>query len=409
VADEEGIILQVEDIGWNERLAKRTTRMQSSVIRELLKLTMQPEIISFAGGLPAPDFFPIREFDEACKHVLRTQGEVALQYSPTEGFPPLKAFLADMMSKYGILVEPENILMTSGSQQGLDLIGKLFVDPDDCIICSRPTYLGALQAWNAYEASYCSVPLDDDGILIDELEKELKRGVKPAFVYILPNFHNPAGTTLSGERRVKLVELAREYDLILVEDDPYGELRYEGDYLTPIFRMAPERTIYMSTFSKTLAPGIRLAWITAPKPLIARLVQAKQGADLHTGTFVQMVTHDICERGILRQHVRRLRQVYHNRRDAMLDAIAEHWPEEMKYTRPAGGLFLWARGPERIDTKDLLEVAVEEKVAYVPGFAFYPGEDGGHHAMRLNFSYANEETINEGIYRLGIALKRALS
>jgi 2-aminoadipate transaminase len=409
VADEEGIILQVEDIGWNERLAKRTARMQSSVIRELLKLTMQPEIISFAGGLPAPDFFPIREFDEACKHVLRTQGEVALQYSPTEGFPPLKAFLADMMSKYGILVEPENILMTSGSQQGLDLIGKLFVDPDDCIICSRPTYLGALQAWNAYEASYCSVPLDDDGILIDELEKELKRGVKPAFVYILPNFHNPAGTTLSGERRVKLVELARQYDLILVEDDPYGELRYEGDYLTPIFRMAPERTIYMSTFSKTLAPGIRLAWITAPKPLIARLVQAKQGADLHTGTFVQMVTHDICERGILRQHVRRLRQVYHNRRDAMLDAIAEHWPEEMKYTRPAGGLFLWARGPERIDTKDLLEVAVEEKVAYVPGFAFYPGEDGGHHAMRLNFSYANEETINEGIYRLGIALKRALS
>jgi 2-aminoadipate transaminase len=291
VADEEGIILQVEDIGWNERLAKRTARMQSSVIRELLKLTMQPEIISFAGGLPAPDFFPIREFDEACKHVLRTQGEVALQYSPTEGFPPLKAFLADMMSKYGILVEPENILMTSGSQQGLDLIGKLFVDPDDCIICSRPTYLGALQAWNAYEASYCSVPLDDDGILIDELEKELKRGVKPAFVYILPNFHNPAGTTLSGERRVKLVELAREYDLILVEDDPYGELRYEGDYLTPIFRMAPERTIYMSTFSKTLAPGIRLAWITAPKPLIARLVQAKQGADLHTGTFVQMVNH----------------------------------------------------------------------------------------------------------------------
>jgi 2-aminoadipate transaminase len=409
VTDEEGMILQVEDIGWNERLAERTARMQSSVIRELLKLTMQPEIISFAGGLPAPDFFPIREFDEACKHVLRTQGEVALQYSPTEGYPPLKVFLAEMMSKYGILVEPENILMTSGSQQGLDLIGKLFVDPDDCIMCSRPTYLGALQAWNAYEASYCSVPLDDDGILVDELEKELKGGVKPTFVYILPNFHNPAGTTLSGERRVKLVELAREYDLVLVEDDPYGELRYEGEDLTPIFRMAPERTIYMSTFSKTLAPGIRLAWITAPKPLIARLVQAKQGADLHTGTFVQMVTNDICERGILRQHVRRLRQVYHNRRDAMLDAIVEHWPEEMKYTRPAGGLFLWARAPERVDTKDLLEVAVEEKVAYVPGFAFYPGEDGGHHAMRLNFSYANEETINEGIYRLGIALKRALS
>ncbi len=409
VIEKDGIITEVDDIGWDGRLAKRTKGMQSSVIRELLKLTMQPDIISFAGGLPAPDFFPIREFDEACKYVLRTAGEVALQYSPTEGFPPLKAFLADMMSKYGILVEPENILITSGSQQGLDLIGKLFIDQEDCVLCSRPTYLGALQAWNAYEASYCSVPLDDDGMVIDELEKELKSGTRPCLVYVLPNFHNPAGTTLSEDRRKKLVELARTYDLVLVEDDPYGELRYEGEDLTPIFRMAPERTIYMSTFSKTLAPGIRLAWITAPKPVIARLVQAKQGADLHTGTFVQMITNDICERGILRQHVKRLREVYHQRRDAMLDAIDEHWPAEVKYTRPAGGLFLWPRLPEKIDTESFLETAIEEKVAYVPGFAFYPGGDGGRHAMRLNFSYSNEEVINEGMYRLGIALKRALA
>jgi 2-aminoadipate transaminase len=409
VTDEEGLITQVEDIGWDTRLAERTERMRSSIIRELLKLTMEPDIISFSGGLPAPDFFPIREFDEASKHVLRTQGEIALQYSQTEGYLPLKIFLADMMSKYGIHVEPENILMTNGSQQGLDLIGRLFVDPEDCIMCSRPTYLGALQAWNAYEASYCSVPLDDGGILVDELEKELKSGTKPSFVYVLPNFHNPAGTTLSAERREKLVALARKYDLVLVEDDPYGELRYEGEDLTPLFRMAPERTIYISTFSKTLAPGIRLAWITAPKPLIARLVQAKQGADLHTGTFVQMITNDICERGILKRHVKRLRAVYQSRRDAMLDAIAEHWPEEVKYTPPAGGLFLWARTPTSINTKEFLETAIAEKVAFVPGFAFYPGGEGGHHAMRLNFSYTNEEIINEGIYRLGVALKRELA
>lgn len=409
MTEEEGTIMQVEDIGWNPRLAGRTAGMQSSVIRELLKLTLQPDIISFAGGLPAPEFFPIREFDEASKHVLRTQGQIALQYSPTEGYPPLKEFLADYMCKYGIQVEPDNILMTNGSQQGLDLIGKLFVDPKDCVMCSRPTYLGALQAWTAYEAGYCSVPLDDNGVLVDEIEKELKAGVKPKFIYVLPNFHNPAGTTLSADRREKLVVLAREYDLVLVEDDPYGELRYEGEDLTPLFRMAPERTIYMSTFSKTLAPGIRLAWITAPKPLIARLVQAKQGADLHTGTYVQMIANDICERGILKRHVKRLTEVYRKRRDAMLDAIEEHWPEEMQYTRPAGGLFLWARTPEKINTKSFLETAVAEKVAYVPGFAFYPGGDGGHHAMRLNFSYSNEETINEGIYRLGMALKRELT
>jgi 2-aminoadipate transaminase len=409
VIDEDGMIMQVEDIGWDARLADRTAGMRSSVIRELLKLTLQPDIISFAGGLPAPDFFPIREFDEASKYVLRTQGEVALQYSPTEGYPPLKAFLADMMSKYGIQVEPENILMTNGSQQGLDLIGKLFIDANDCIMCSRPTYLGALQAWNAYEANYCSIPLDDDGILVDEVERELKGGTTPVFIYVLPNFHNPAGTTLSAARREKLVALAREYDLVLVEDDPYGELRYEGEDLTPLFRMAPERTIYMSTFSKTLAPGIRLAWITAPKPLIARLVQAKQGADLHTGTYVQMIANDICERGILKRHVKRLTEVYRKRRNAMLDAIAEHWPEEVKYTRPAGGLFLWARTPEEIDTRDLLEAAVAEKVAYVPGFAFYPDEQGGRHAMRLNFSFSQEQVINEGIYRLGTVIKRALA
>ena len=404
-----GMITEVEHIGWEERMAYRAKRMRSSVIRELLKLTMQPDIISFAGGLPAPELFPIREFDEACHYILKTDGQVALQYSPTEGYPPLKEFLAEYMSKYGILVEPDNILIVCGSQQGLDLLGKLFIEEDGCVICSRPTYLGALQAWNAYEAHYCSVDLDDDGMVVEQIPRIIQAGHKPRFVYVLPNFHNPAGTTLSLERRNLLVEIAREHDLILVEDDPYGELRYEGEDLTPIFRLAPERTIYLSTFSKTLAPGIRLAWVVAPKPLIQRLVQAKQGADLHTGTFVQMVANDICQRGILKQHVKRLRSVYHERRDAMLDSIAEHWPTEVKYARPAGGLFLWPRVPETIDTQKFLEKAVEEKVAFVPGVAFYPEGEGGQHAMRMNFSNATEEMINEGIHRMGVALKKELA
>jgi 2-aminoadipate transaminase len=333
-----------------------------------------------------------------------------LQYSPTEGYPPLKEWLAEMMSKYGILVEIENIVIVNGSQQALDLIGKLFVDPGACVIASAPTYLGALQAWNAYEAGYRTLPMDDEGMCVDELPALLEDCTqRPCFVYVLPNFDNPAGTTLPLGRRERLAEIAREYDLVIIEDDPYGELRYEGEDITPIFRLAPERTLYLSTFSKTLAPGIRLAWVVAPKPIISRLVQAKQGADLNTGAFVQMIANDICQRGLWRQHVKRLRQVYVQRRDTMLDALAEHWPEESSWTHPRGGLFLWARTPAGINTRDFLQKAVAAKVAYVPGFAFYPGEQGGENTMRLNFSCANEELINEGIYRLGRAMREELA
>jgi 2-aminoadipate transaminase len=394
---------------WEDYLSQRTDRMKSSVIRELLKLTERPEIISFAGGLPAPDFFPIREFQEACIHILQTEGQKALQYSSTEGYLPLREFLSSKMSKYRINVEPENIMMVNGSQQGLDLVGKLFINPFDCVLCSRPTYVGAIQAWNTYEAKFETVPLDADGMCVEEIPGLLEAGLRPKLVYVLPNFHNPAGTTLTVERRMRLVEIARQYDLVILEDDPYGELRFEGEDITPIFRLAPERTIYMSTFSKTLAPGIRLAWVVAPKPLIQRMVQAKQGADLHTGTFVQMIANDICQRGFLRQHVKDIVNAYRERRNVMLDALAEHWPDGSSWTNPKGGLFLWAETPEAIDTSEFFERAVAAEVAYVPGIAFYPNKEGGHHSMRLNFSYANPETINEGIYRLGHALKEAIA
>ena len=410
MSGKDAMITQVDDIGWEKRLAARTRRMQSSVIRELLKLTAQPDVISFAGGLPAPDFFPIREVQEACHYVLKNQGRNALQYSPTEGFEPLKEWLADTMSRYGIWVEPDNIMMVNGSQQALDLVGKLFIDPGTRVLCSRPTYLGAIQAWDAYEADYETVPMDEQGMITEGLPELLDKSKnRPRFVYVLPNFHNPAGTTLTLERRQQLVEIARRYDLVIIEDDPYGELRFDGEDITPIFRLAPERTLYLSTFSKTLAPGLRLAWVVAPKPIISRLVQAKQGADLNTGAFVQMVAYDVCARGILRQHVRRLRSVYHSRRDAMIDALTEHMPEGVSWTVPQGGLFLWVRTSDRIETREFMRKAIDAKVAYVPGFSFYPGGKGGEHSMRLNFSYSNEETINEGIHRLGMAMKKELA
>jgi 2-aminoadipate transaminase len=394
-------------IDWEVNYAGRTSRMSSSIIRELLKLTAQPDIISFAGGLPAPETFPVREFQEACDYVLRNEGAKALQYGPTEGYAPLRQYLVDRMRKYGVPAEEENILLTNGSQQALDLIGKVFVDKGTLVCTERPTYLGALQAWNAYEADYCTVPLDNQGMLVEELEASILR-CRPKFIYVLPNFHNPAGVTMSEERRRRLVEIAFKHDLFIIEDDPYGELRFEGEDIVPIVTLAKERTIYVCTFSKTLSPGIRLGWIVAPQKVIGRLVQAKQAADLHTSTFIQMVANDICQRGILRQHVKHIRATYSERRNAMLDAMAEFFPEEVKWTQPQGGLFLWVTTPPKIDTVDQFKVAIAEKVAYVPGNAFYPEESEGRHNMRLNFSYCKPEIIVEGIRRLGIALKKAM-
>jgi 2-aminoadipate transaminase len=400
-------------LDWEPHLASRTAKIKGSIIRELLKLTQQPDIISLAGGLPAPEFFPLREIEEACRYIIRDRGATALQYSATEGYEPLREYLATAMHKYGVPAEPKNLLLTSGSQQALDLVGKVFIDRDDSVITSQPTYLGAIQAWNAYGARYETVNLDDDGMVVDEIESAYKKvvaetGKPPKFVYVLPNFHNPAGTTLPLERRQRLADIAKKLNLPIIEDDPYGQLRYEGEDVLPIITLTPERTVYISTFSKTLAPGLRLGWIVCSETLIQRFVLAKQGCDLHTGTFAQYVAGDVCQRGLLKPHVKRLRQVYKERRDTMLDALAELWPEGCSWTHPQGGLFLWARVPESVDTMEFFRVALEEKVAYVPGITFYPNEDGGRNAMRLNFSYSPPDVVVEGIRRLGIALKRVL-
>jgi 2-aminoadipate transaminase len=401
-------------LDWDPHLAARTERIKCSAIRELLKLTQEPDVISFAPGMPAPEFFPLREIEEACRHIVRQEGAGAMQYSATEGYRPLKEYLATTMHKYGVPAVPDNVLLTNGSQQALDLIGEIFIDPGDYVLTSRPTYLGAIQAWNAYGAHYHTVNLDDDGMVVDEIEHAYEKaladsGRPPKFIYVLPNFHNPGGTTLPLERRQRLADIATKLDLPVVEDDPYGELRYEGEDILPICTLVPERTIYLGTFSKTLAPGLRLGWIVCPEVLMQCFVHAKQGADLHTGTFIQYIANDICQRGLLKPHVKQLRRVYKERRDTMLDALAEFWPEGCSWTHPQGGLFLWARVPESINTTDFFQEALARKVAYVPGVNFYPNQDGGHHAMRLNFSYPAPDLIIEGIHRLGTALKEALA
>lgn len=406
---------EIPVLDWESHLAERTKFMRSSAIRELLKVTQDPEIISLAGGLPAPDVFPIREVEEACCYVVREMGKKALQYSATEGYRPLKVFLADSMHKYGVPATPENVLLTNGSQQALDLIGRIFIDPGRFVLTGRPTYLGAIQAWQAYQARFHTMPVDEDGMVVDEIEEAYEKAVQesgrpPAFIYVLPNFHNPAGTTLPLERRIKLAEIATKLDLAVVEDDPYGQLRYEGKDIPPICNLIPERTIYLGTFSKTMAPGLRLGWIVAPENLMTRFIQAKQGCDLHTGTLVQFIANDICERGILKPHIKNIRRVYKKRRDTMLEALTEFWPDGCQWTDPQGGLFLWARVPESINTDTFLrERAIPEKVVFVPGINFYPNADGGTEAMRLNFSYSPPEVIVEGIKRLGIALKKELT
>lgn len=393
---------------WASTFAHRTERMQSSVIRELLKITMVPGMISFAGGLPAPDAFPVRDFQDACAWILSHEPEQALQYGATEGLPQLKDYLIDTMAKYEIPAVRGNVLFTNGSQQALDFIGRVFIDEGDTIITEEPTYLGAIQAWNPYGPRYVTIPLDDDGMRMDILEKRLQENPRVKFIYVLPNFHNPAGTTLPLERRRRLVELAAEHKLFIVEDDPYGELRFEGHDVTPLYAMHKENTIYLSTFSKTLAPGLRLGWIVAPERVMAPLLQAKQGADLHTSTLIQYLAYDICQRGLIRAHVKQIRAIYRERRDVMLRTMEEAFPPGVTWTHPQGGLFLWVRMPEKIDSQELLRIAIDEKVAFVPGNAFYPDGQGGRNCMRLNFSYSPPEIIEEGIQRLGRAIKRML-
>jgi 2-aminoadipate transaminase len=401
---------------WEYRYAHRMKSMKSSIIRELLKLTQKPEMISFAGGLPSPEVFPVKEFQDAASRVLANSPEVALQYGTTEGYAPLREMIAERSARYGLKISAANISITSGSQQALDLLGRLFINRGDRIIVENPTYLGAIQAWNAYGADYIPVPMDEEGMITEELEKGLRKGAK--FIYVLPNFQNPSGVTLSLRRRQELVELADRYGVPIIEDDPYGQIRFEGEHLPPVSVVDSQyrgenggnydgNVIYLSTFSKLLAPGIRIAWAIGAETVIKKLVQAKQGADLHTSSFNQVAVYEVSQNNFLDEHVKVIRATYKERRDAMLEAMDELFPAEVTWTRPQGGMFLFAHLPEGMDATELFEKAIERNVAYVPGAAFHAA-GGGENTLRMNFSYCTPDTIREGIARLGGLLKEEI-
>jgi 2-aminoadipate transaminase len=392
--------------------------MASSTIRELLKLAEDPDIISFGGGMPAPEVFPIEKIAEACQYVLQNLSAIALQYGSTEGYLPLREMIVRHSERFGLLIRPDHVLITSGSQQALDLLGKIFINHGDRILVESPTYLGALQAWNAYGAEYVVVSSDEHGMIAESLEEKLRTG--PKFIYLLPNFQNPTGVTISLERRLKIIELADRYGVPIIEDDPYGQLRFEGENIPSVTVLDNEvrpaldkntytgNVIYLSTFSKILAPGLRLGWITAPPEVIRKLVQAKQATDLHTATFNQVVAYEVGKGGFIDQHVKFIRKVYLERRNVMLDALEEFMPDGVIWTHPEGGLFLWATLPEYMDATKILKPAIAEKVAFVPGESFHPN-GGGKNTMRLNFSMPTPEKITIGMERLGRVIKSQLT
>jgi 2-aminoadipate transaminase len=385
--------------------ASRTKVMKSSAMRDLMAVTARPEVISLAGGLPDTSTFPPDTFAAVAQRIARESCAKALQYGPTEGLDETKACIAEVMAAEGMRVDPEDMIVTTGGQQVIDLVTKTLIDPGDVVIAEGPTYPGAVPVFSSYEAELVQIDMDADGMRVDLLEETLDRlardGRRPKFIYTVPSFQNPAGVTMSQARRRRLVEVAHERELLVLEDNPYGLLRYEGDPPTPLLSLdGGVYVMYLGTFSKILSPGIRLGWVLAPPPVLEKINLGKQAADLCTSTLSQLMVQAYFEESRWRDYVESLTEVYRARRDTMLDALADHFPPQAEWTRPAGGLFIWATLPDFIDTTDLLARALRDNVAFVPGeAAFMDGR--GRNAMRLNFSGSDEQAIREGIRRIG--------
>ena len=376
--------------------------MKSSAMRDLMAVTARPEVISLAGGLPDTSTFPPDTFAAVTQRIAAESCAKALQYGPTEGLAETRECIAQVMAAEDMQVDPEDVLVTTGGQQVIDLVAKTLIDPGDVVLAEGPTYPGAVPVFSAYQAEVIQIEMDAQGMRVDLLEQTLDRlERRPKFIYTVPTFQNPGGMTMSLARRRRLVELAHERELLVLEDNPYGLLRYEGDPLPPLYAL--DRGVfvmYLGTFSKILSPGIRLGWVAAPGPVLEKLNLGKQGADLCTSTLSQLMLQAYFERGNWRDYVGSLVDVYRKRRDTMLDALAEHFPPQAEWTRPSGGLFVWATLPDFIDTTDLLARALRDNVAFVPGEAAYL--DGrGRSSMRLNFSASPEDAIREGIRRIG--------
>jgi len=389
--------------------SKRMDNMKASEIREMLKLTQRPEVISFAGGLPAPELFPVEEMKKTLDKVMDEYGRVALQYGPTEGFEPLRVKILDRMTKVKVdNLTTDNILITSGSQQGLDFMAKAFINPGDVILCESPTYLGAINAFKAYEPRFVEVETDDDGMIMEDLERALKENENVKFIYVIPDFQNPSGRTMSIERRKGLVELANKYNVAVVEDNPYGELRFEGEIHPAIKHFDTEgRVIFLGTFSKIFSPGVRLGWIAADKEVLHKFVMIKQGADLQSSTLDQIAVYRFLEDYDIEAHIDKIKKVYKRRKELMLNTMKEEFPEGIKVTNPDGGLFTWVVLPEHINARELSMKALEKNVAFVPGGSFFP--NGGHeNTFRVNYSNMEDDRIVEGVKRLGMVLREAL-
>ena len=391
------------------KFASRMERMKASEIRELLKLTARPDIISFAGGLPAPELFPVKEIAQVSHDLVLKEGQKLLQYATTEGRPTLREKIAKRMTeKYNTPVVADDILITTGSQQCLDFAGKLFLDPGDVVLCESPSYLGALNAFNAYQPVFKEVPTDGEGIIPEELDKILATTPKCKFIYVIPDFQNPTGICWSVERRIKFMEVINKYDLPVFEDNPYGELRYRGKSFPTLKSMDTKGLVsFLGTFSKIFCPGLRLGWIAGPHDIVEKFVMIKQSADLHTSNFDQGVADAYMETYDLDAHVKEIVELYGHRRDLILNTMEEEFPAGVEFTRPDGGLFLWVTVPEGVSARKVFDKCIEQKVAAVIGDAFYPN-DKTDRSMRVNYSCMPDDKIVEGVKRMAKAIKECM-
>ena len=389
------------------RFAKRMEGLNGSEIRELLKLTEKPEVISFAGGLPAPELFPVEEMKDISRIVLEESGTQALQYSTTEGFQPLREQIARRMnSKNKTNVTKDDILIINGSQQGLDFSGKIFLDEGDVVLCESPSYLGAINAFKSYSPKFIEVPSDKNGMIMEALEKILEDTESVKMIYVVPDFQNPTGRTWPLERRKKFMEIISKYEIPVIEDNPYGELRFEGESLPSLKSMDKKGlVIFLGTFSKIFCPGYRLGWTCASQNILKKFIFVKQGADLQASSISQREVSRFIDLYSLDNHVKKIKEVYARRRDLMLETMQEEFPEGIEYTHPDGGLFTWVELPKHLDTRVILKDCLENNVAYVPGGSFFPN-GGNENCFRLNYSNMPDDRIVEGIKRIGLVLRK---
>jgi len=382
--------------------ARRVAQLKASEIREILKVTEKPDVISFAGGLPAPELFPVDEIKRATNLVLEEAGEKALQYTTTEGYAPLREWIAGRMNtKWGTSFDKDNILITHGSQQGLDITGKMFLDEGDIVLCESPTYLAAISAFRAYGCHFIEIPTDEDGMVMEALEEVLRetKGIK--LIYVITNFQNPSGRTWSLEKRKQLASLSVKYDVAVLEDNPYGELRFEGDFLPSVKAFDTAGNVLCTgTFSKIFCPGFRIAWMAGEKDIIRKYVLVKQGVDLQCSTIAQMVIAKYLELYDIDKHIERIIEVYRKRRNLAVETMKQYFPESVSFTRPEGGLFLWVELPEHVSARELLDICLSKKIAFVPGGSFFPNSIK-ENTFRINFSNMPEERIIEGLKTIG--------